>query len=361
MAKSREESILLKFLLMFMKKSGRVTPFKLPSDIEDAGSILFVDSGELTDILFYAPLVNYFKNKYPSMKSTMVVDERYVPIVRGLMKLNVIISYRRDQMKLYKAEFFSLIKKVKEKHSDVAVLMGSNFSAERYLITAKSGASIRIGLYNRFSFPFINCEVRVSRSDYEGRRAEKILSAVGLKKDDSWESPKLSDGEIAHARQLIHFRKPEKGTLTVGVDPGKSKTRHYIIPEVIAYLANNLASRKKVKFIILSAQTRGGNSDDFRKHLKADIIDLEPSNIMETISFLSQCDLFISGNTDLFHFSVSLGVPTIGLFTQYDFPRWVPEGFENVRIITGSRGEKLSLKDFFGKVDELLAIERKKE
>ncbi len=353
---SEKPSFFTKLLLLLMRRSGRIAPFSIPSDIEEARNILFIDSGELTDILFFTPLVNYFKNKFPDVKSTIVVDERFAPVVKGLMRVNLIVSYRRDQMKLYKADYVSLLKKVAEKRSDIAILLGDSFSLERYLIATKSKAPIRIGLYNPFSFPFLNCEVRISSNGYEGKKAERILSSIGLKKDEAWRKPALSGNDLKHAKQLIHFRKPEKGTLTVGLDPGKSKTRHYIIPDVIAYLANNLASRRKVKFLVLSAHLDEREKETFEKKLKGEIIDLEPSNLMEAVSFISQCDIFVSGNTDLFHYAAALGTPTLGLFTRYDEPRWVPDETDNVRIITGSRGEKLSLKEFFGKVDELLAI-----
>ncbi len=70
---------------------------------------------------------------------------------------------------------------------------------------------------------------------------------------------------------------------------------------------------------------------------------------------LSQCDIFLSGNTNLFHFASAMKIPTIGLFTKYDGKSWIPEKMPNVRIFKGTKGEKLSLKNFFGKVDEVLA------
>jgi len=73
------------------------------------------------------------------------------------------------------------------------------------------------------------------------------------------------------------------------------------------------------------------------------------------VALLSQCDLFLAGNTNLFHFASALRVPTIGLFTKLDRSGWIPEGVPNVRIFQGTRGEKLSLKDFFCIVEEVLA------
>ena len=352
----RNRGVLPRFLSFVVKRSGKVKPFKVPDDIIEAKTILFIDSGDLTDILFYTPLVNYFHKRFPSIKSVMLTEESHIAVVKGLMKVNVIISYRSDQLKIYKADYFALMNKVKEKNADAAILFQDGFSLERHLLASSSGARIRVGVSNPLSFPFINFEIRLSSNGYEGKKSEKVLNALGLKKEDMWSPPSLSPQDLNHARQLLHFRKPEKQVLTVGLDPGRSKTKHNIIPDVIAYLSNNLAGRRKVKFIVLTFPRLERLLNELLSKLKGEVIDLVPENLMETIAFISQCDLFISGNTDLFHYAAMLGTPTIGLFTRYDDARWIPEEMGNVRIIKGSKGEKLSLKDFFIKVEEVLSF-----
>ncbi len=153
---------------------------------------------------------------------------------------------------------------------------------------------------------------------------------------------------------MIHFRKPEKDYLTVGIDPGRGKTRHHVIPDIIAYLANNLAGRRKVKFLVLTHPWDERMIGSLVGSLKSEVIDLKPSKPSETISLLSQCDLFLSGNTNLFHFAAALDVPTIGLFTKYDDKKWIPDRAPRVRIFKGMLGEKLSLKSFFSNVEEVL-------
>jgi ADP-heptose:LPS heptosyltransferase len=144
----------------------------------------------------------------------------------------------------------------------------------------------------------------------------------------------------------------------VGIDPSRGKTGHVVIPEIFSYLANNLASRRKVKFLVLLHPWSGKLMREFSVHLKSEALDLAPSNVKESISLLSQCDLFIAGNTDLFHYAAALNVPTIGLFTKYDGKKWIPEASERVRIFKGTRGKKLSLSTFFNKVDEVLRSEK---
>jgi len=338
----------------FLKRMGKSHPFVLPADLINSRELLLIDSGDVTDLLFSSKLVNYFHHNHPQISMTLLVHAPDAEIAKSVMNIKRMITYERKQMHIYNADYMTLLKKLKKRMVDSAILLGKGFSLERYLIAFASGAAIRIGFENPLAFPFLNCEIRLTEETYEGNKMSKVLNSIGLRPDDSLSSIRLSQRELNHAKQLIHFRKPEKECLTVGIDPGRGKTRHHVIPEIIAYLANNLASRRKVKFLVLTHPWEERMIESFIGSLKSEVIDLKPSKANETIALLSQCDLFLSGNTNLFHFAAALDVPTIGLFTKYDDQTWVPDGAPSVRIFKGMLGEKLSLKSFFSNVEEVL-------
>jgi ADP-heptose:LPS heptosyltransferase len=334
---------------------GKKHAFHLPADIEKASSVIFIDSGDVVDLLFAAPVINFFGTHFPQIKTTILVRSTDAELVKGLLRVNVIISYEPRQIKLYSADFLALARKLRRRRMDVAILLDRRFSLERHLIAFATGAPIRIGFAHPLAFPFINCEVRLVGRGYEGKKMPRILQAIGVRLGDGWDSVSLVPRDVQHARQLKHFWKPERDLLMVGLDPSSSKTRHHVIPEIVAYLANNLASRRRAKFLIFANPSNDRLVRDLGRNLKGEVIDLKPENPAETIALLSQCDLFLSGNTNLFHFAAALGVPTIGLFTKFDRSAWIPENAPNVRIFQGTRGEKLSLKDFFSIVEEVLA------
>lgn len=346
--------VIPKVLSFFVRKWDRAQPFSVPHDLTSSREMLFIDSGDVTDLLFAAPFVNYFHRNFPDVHMTLLVQEEHAEIAKNIMKIKRMITYQNKQLRLFNADYMALLKRFRKKGADSAVLIGRRYSLERYLVAFASGARIRIGFENPLGFPFINCEIRLGEGAYEGEKMSKVLRSIGLRSDESWSPIDLSQRERNHAKQMIHFRKPEKDYLTVGVDPSKSKTRHHVIPETLAYLANNLASRMKVKFLVLMDPRDEKVISTFPKSLKSEIIDLWPANISEAVSFLSQCDLFIAGNTNLFHFAAALDVPTIGLFTKYDGPKWIPTQAPRVRIFRGMSGEKLSLKRFFSDIEEVL-------
>jgi len=336
------------------KSVGTMHSFHLPADIAGAGSLLFIDSGDIVDLLFAAPVINYFGTRFPQLKTTILVRAADAELVKGLMRVNTIISYDPRQLKMYTADYLALARKLRKRKIDVVVLLDRHFSLERHCLAFAAGAPIRIGFAHPLSFPFINCEVRVSEGGYEGAKMPRLLQTIGMRLEEGWDSISLVPREVQHARQLKHFWKPEKDLLMVGLDPSNSKTKHHVIPEIIAYLANNLASRRRAKFILFANPWDERLTRDLSKELKGEVIDLKPANLTESIALLSQCDLFLAGNTNLFHFAAALRVPTIGLFTKLDRAGWVPAHAPNVRIFQGTKGEKLNLKDFFTSVEEVL-------
>lgn len=333
--------------------------FHLPADIENATSLLFIDSGDLVDLLFAAPVINYFGTHLPQIKTTILVRTADADLVKGLMRVNTIVSYEPRQLKMYSADFLALVRKLRGRKMGVVILLDRRFSLERHMLAFAVGAPIRIGFAHPLAFPFINCEVRVSEGGYEGSKMPRLLQTIGLRLVEGWDSISLVPREVQHAKQLKHFWKPEKDLLMVGLDPSNSKTRNHVIPEIIAFLANNLASRRRAKFILFANPWDEKLVKDLTKELKGEVIDLKPANLSESVALLAQCDLFLAGNTNLFHFAAALNVPTVGLFTKLDRTGWIPSRAPNVRIFQGTKGEKLNLKDFFTNVEEVLAAREK--
>jgi heptosyltransferase-2 len=352
---STERHLVPKMLGYLLQRLRRGGAFTLPEGIASTSRLLFVDTGDMTDLLFAAPVVNWFHYRFPKMHTTLLVMAEHAGVAKSIMKVSTILTYERRQMRLFQADYIALIRRLRRQSIETVVLLSRGISIERHFLAFASGAPTRIGFHHQLAFPFANCEIRVSSNGYEGLRMTRIVESLGLRTGTIDRSIELPVSDVNHARQLIHFRKPEKDVLLVGVDPGPSKSRHKVIPETIAFLANNLAGGRRVKFLVLSAPWDERAVAKLRREIKAEVVDLVPSSLQETLALLSQCGLFIAGNTDLLHFAAALGVPTVGLFTRYDGPTWTPPEPTSVRVFRGTRGEKLSLKAFFTKVDEALA------
>ncbi|MEJ2721392.1 MAG: glycosyltransferase family 9 protein [bacterium] len=337
---------------------GRVAPtgsFSLPGDITDQSRVLVIDSGDLTEILFFSPVISYLKNRYPGMRVTFLVREGNSELVRSLSQVNEMITYEPSHLSLSSTTFFSLLKRIRSRDFNVAFLLGNEFNLPRALLAILGGAKIRVGYSGQNSFPYVNCEIRIGKSTmYQGLKSRSFLTALGLNVGDPLPAWELAEQDIRWAKQLIHFHKPEKDTRLIAVDPGLGKGDHRLVDESFTYLVNQLARRMPSKVLVVSNNLDKKRLDQFKTKLPNLLLDIEPKNAKEGIALLSCADFFLSGNTDYFHFAVSMRIPTVGLFTRHDDANWFPKGTPWVQILQGVKGQRLSLEEFNSKIDTLL-------
>jgi ADP-heptose:LPS heptosyltransferase len=338
-----------------LERVVRSKPFTIPADLDDTSRVLVIDSGDLTEILFFSPVLNGLKTRYPGMRVTFLVREGNSELVRGMSQVSEMISYESEHLTLASTTYFSLLKRIRQRDFTAVILLGREFNFARSLLALMSNARIRIGFTQEITFPYINCELRYSpESRYEGDKSLTLLTGLGIHQEEPPVRWGPSEQDIRWARQMIHFRKPEKGKMLVAVDPGRGKGNHRLVDESFAFLIENLNAQYPCKIMVLSNNLDEKDVAAFRSLIKKDIIDLEPKNVKEGLALLSCADLLLAGNTDYFHFGVSIGVPSIGLFTRHDTNNWIPKGTSWVQIIQGVKGEQLSLDEFFSKIDTLL-------
>lgn len=331
--------------------------FSLPGDIGNESRILIVDSGDLTELLFFAPVINHLKSMYPGMRVTVLVREGNGELIRTMDQINEMISYEREHLTLYSTTYYSLLKRLKAREFNVVFLLNREFSFARSLIAIVTKANLRVGFAQEFTYPFVNCEIRRSTgSEYESERAIGYLSALGFHADRSLEGWRLPAADERWAARLIHFRKPDSKEMLIAVDPGVGKGSHRLAERTLAQIVDQIASRYPSKVLVVSNNLDAKGLERFKSLIKTDQVDLTPKNVKEALALLSQADLLLSGNTDLFHFSVGMKRPSIGFFTGHDTPNWLPKHTPWVQIIQGIKGQKMSLEEVCSKIDTLLHL-----
>lgn len=329
--------------------------FSLPRDINNTSRVLVVDSGDLSELLFFAPVLNHLKHRYPGMKFTVLVRRGNGELLRTLEQISEIISYEEDQLSFLSSAYFALLKRIKGRGFDIVFLLGHEFSFPRSMVALYSRARMRVGFSQKFTYPFVNCEIRSSgHQQYEGPRALSFLSVLGQSPGDSVPAWRLPETDARWAAQMIHFRKPDKDTMLMVVDPGVGKGHHRLVDTAFAYIANEVARRHGAKVMVLSNNLDPKGMARFRSLLNADVIDVEAKNVKEALALLSRADLVLAGNTDYFHFAVGMRRPTIGFFTRFDAANWFPKSTPWVQIIQGVRGQQVSVEEVCSKVDTLL-------
>jgi ADP-heptose:LPS heptosyltransferase len=345
----------VEMLAPLLGRMVRQESFSLPSDINDHSRVLVVDSGDLTELLFFAPVLNHLKRRHPGMRITALVRQGNGELIRTLEPISEMISYEPEHLTLFSTTYLSLLRRVKSRAFDVVFLLGREFDFARSLVALFSHAHLRVGFSQKFTYPFVNCEIRpCGEGQYEAPRALSFLSVLGQSPGDSVPGWKLPEADVRWAQQMIHFRKPDKDTMLIVVDPGLGKGGHRLVDTALAHLAAEVARRHGARLLVLSNNLDAKGLARFRGLLPAGAMDLEPRNVKEALALLSRGDLVLAGNTDYFHFAVSMRRPTIGFFTRFDAANWFPKSAPWVQIIQGVRGQQVSVDEVCSKVDTLL-------
>ncbi|HEU4364678.1 MAG TPA: glycosyltransferase family 9 protein [Candidatus Krumholzibacteria bacterium] len=332
-------------------------PFSLPADINDSSRVLVVDSGDLTELLFFAPVLNHLKRRYPGMRITVLVREGNGELIRTLEPISEMISYEPEHLSLFSSTFYALLRRIRGRGFNVVFLLGHEFSFARSLAALVSNARLRVAFSQRFTYPFVNCEIRANGDgQYEAPRALSFLSVLGQSPGDNVMAWRLPEADVRWATQMIHFRRSHGDGMLIAVDPGMGKGNHRLVDTAMAYVASEVARRNGGKLLLLSNNLDGKAMARFRSLLKGSLVDIEPKNIKEALALLSRADLVLAGNTDYFHFAVSMRRPTIGFFTRFDGPNWFPKSAQHVQIIQGVRGQKVSVDEVCSKIDTLLQL-----
>ncbi len=334
--------------------------FRLPADISDNSRVLVIDSGDLTEILFFAPVVTYLKDRFPGMRITFLVRQGNSELVRTMPQVSEMISYETAHLSLSSTTFLTLAKRIRDRDFDVAFLLGTEFNLPRALLSLATRAKIRVGFSTERTYPFINCEIRLgSGTSYEASKVRAFLPALGLNTFDDAPGWTLPDQDARWAKQMVHFHKPEKDIMLVAVDPGLGKGKHRLVADSFAYLVKQMSPRMACKILVLSNNLEKKRLDQFRANLDPQtLFGVQPKNVKEGLALLSCADLLLSGNTDYFHFAVSMRIPTVGLFTRHDEANWFPKGTPWVQILQGVKGQRLSFEEFNSKIDTLLHLTR---
>jgi ADP-heptose:LPS heptosyltransferase len=208
-----------------------------------------------------------------------------------------------------------------------------------------SGAVLRVGPYHPRAFPAFNVELRglAVQERYRGERTAPLAPFLGLADSDLDAAWPLPADRLRQSARLVHFNKPDSSELLVGVDPGLGKSGHGIAHQNLLFLTRQLASQTRCRFLPLSDPDNQPGLRDFENRLGNVPQGLSRETLMETVLLLAQCDLFLAGNTDLFHFAVALEVPTVGIFTPRDGADWDPGPRPCCRVLRVTRGERVDV------------------
>ncbi len=324
------------------KESG---PFCLPGAINDGARILAVATADLVDFLFHVPLLAGIRKRWPGASIDVLLPEPFAPLVVPSGVARQVLIYTEKQLNPWRPAYAALLRSLGKTGYDVALVMSVAPQPPLEGLALASGAPLRIGPSHKDNYPAINMELRRTEpaSGYAGDLPQQLAPYLGLAPDDVPRGWPLPADKLRQMAQLVHFHKPNKEQLLVGMDPGLGMTGHGLAIDNLLYLARQVTGHVSCRVLPLTDAANQERLQKFEAQLANVPIGLKRDTMLETVLLLCQCDLFLAGNTSLFHVAVAQGVPTVGLFTSSDGERWLPQSPGHVQVLQVAKGEKVDV------------------
>jgi ADP-heptose:LPS heptosyltransferase len=346
-----EHRIINSLLRPFYRK-GAESSFTVPGFLSEESRLLCIDPGDLSDVLFHIPLLTAIRRRYPGTKMDFLLPEKHAPLVVPSGLARQCMLYKPGQLNPWRPSYNSLLRKLGAGRYDVALVMSTTPQPQLELAALASGAALRYGPSHEDAWPAVNFELRIPESaGYMGDRLRHAAPFLGFSPDDMKTRWPLPMDKVRQKAQQVHFHKPNPDQMLIGVDPGPGKSGHAFALENMQFLVRQLTSQLVCKVITLGDPEQKERLTRFESMLSGVPLGLERETLLEMILLLVQCDLFVSGNTDFFHFAVAQGVPAVGLFSKSDAARWVPADRARARVITVTEGEKVDIETLMEAVE----------
>ncbi len=340
-----EHKIISSLMRPFFRK-GQESSFTVPGAFREDSRILCIDPGDLSDVLFHIPLLTAIRRRFPGSKMDFLLPEKHAPLIVPSGLARQCIIYKDGQLNPWRPAFSSMLRKLGAGKYDVALVMSYEPRPRLELAALASGANFRYGPSHSDAWPAINFEMRAGadgETGYRGDRLRRAAPFLGFAPEEMNARWPLPMDKVRQMAQQVHFHKPNPDQMLIGVDPGVGKTGHSFALDNLQFLVRQLTSQLVCKVLPLGDPQDSERLEKFETRLSEVPVGLERETLLEMILLLSQCDLYISGNTDFFHFAVALGIPAIGLFGKKDGAEWVPVGRPRARVIPITKGEKVDI------------------
>ncbi len=347
-----DHKIISSLMRPFFRK-GQEASFTVPGALRDDSRILCIDPGDLSDVLFHMPLLTAIRRRHPGTKMDFLLPEKHAPLIVPSGLARQCIIYKDGQLNPWRPAFSSLLRKLGAGKYDVALVMSYEPKPRLELAALVSGANFRYGPSHKDAWPAINFEMRAGGDGigYRGDRLQRTAPFLGFSPEEMIARWPLPMDKVRQMAQQVHFHKPNPDQMLIGVDPGMGKTGHVFALDNLLFLVRQLSSQLVCKVLPLGDPVDRDRLQKFETRLSEVPFGLERETLLEMILLLAQCDLFVSGNTDFFHFAVALGVPAVGLFSKSDDEQWIPQGRAHARVINIAKGEKVDIETLMEAVE----------
>jgi heptosyltransferase-2 len=288
---------------------------------------LVIRTDRIGDVILSTPVPEAIKRKYPNSQVTMMVSSYTRDLFNHNPWVDEVITYDLENIK----GFFKLVKSLREKGFDVAILLRPDLRLA--LILFLSGIRVRIGTgYRAYGFLF-NHRIYQHRKTIEKHEVEYNLSMlfpVGIFKEKTMPRIYLSSEEERYSRRIFEDLNIREEDVKIVIHPGSGHSSLNYPLEKFALLADKLIEGFSSKVILTGNKNEEELSEKMRALMRNQPFNLTGQTDLRALcSLLKGADLLICNSTGPMHMAAALGTPVLALFSPLFVAsprRWGPYG-----------------------------------
>lgn len=337
-----------------LSRRSRNQTLSFGESLESTRDILLVASRELTDLLAIVPAASALRKRFRLARVHALATGSSAEVLAGRPEIFGVIPWLGEHTAILSRESLDVLRNLREQAFDLAIAVDSGQARLPRLASALSGAKLRVGVHPEGKDPTLNLVVAASPPvGYAPVQSLEFLSFLGIPREELAPTWQIPPKDQQYAQRMLELRRQGRDGWLLAVDPGEGRSGVRPAPEKLAWLVDRLVSARGAVPVILTGDSDTSCVDDLRKHMKSQALDLSVRGVRDVLSFTGACELFLSGNTSLYHFAVALGVPTLGLFSAEESARWCPEQTARCRLLQPRPGERIVEREFLGTADEV--------
>ncbi len=276
--------------------------------------ILVYSPNWIGDAIMAVPMVRTAKQVFPDASLTMLCKKWVADVYRFLPEINDILTFTREERKTRRSRS-QLVKQLRSHGFERAFILPDSFSTARLIYQSK--IPYRIGYANEFRSLMLTRRFSLREVD-RWHRSDKYMQLLqpfttelpyGL-------APRLESPSVVNLAELCPKCNPDQ--LLIGLNPQAVATsRRWPLSNWNRLI--NLLDDSNIQFILFGGPNDMERSARIAGEAGDNVIDMTGQlSLQQSITLMSQCNLFVTNDSGLMHVANALGVPTVGMYGAAD-------------------------------------------
>lgn len=310
-----------KTLLTILKNTFRVVKYldKRSTVFESDGidNILIINTTAIGDTLLSTPAIWAIRNGFSEARITVLASSVAKAVLLNNPNVDEIIEHPGKVDLIYALKFPKLLRKLKEREFDLAVILHAN-DPDAAPLAYLSGAPHRVGwTESKLSFLHtIPVKTRISGVHTIDVRLGN-LAPLGIHASNKKIEMHLSKGEERWADAFFQKQCVKSGEV-IGIHPFGSKLNKRWPIEHVVEFCRHVDKEHGYTVIIFGGQKEAPIIETIARESKNLISVAGKLDIRESASIIGRCRVFVSTDSGPMHIAQAMEVPTIALFGPDD-------------------------------------------